>query len=191
MRTAVFSLGNVLYGDDAIGPMVVESLKRSWALPAGLVVEDLGTPGFDLARCLADFERVAIVDAVHVAAAPGTIVVLDDVQICSAPKDPRLSQHDPVLADAISLARLGGATPAEVQLIGVQPSVLELGVLGLSAPVRAAVPAAIAALVTVLGRWGFAMTCTDATPVEPWWERAPAQRRADIPSRPVSASSGK
>jgi len=174
MSIAVYSLGNVLYGDDAVGPTVVETLRLNWAWPDSLTVDDLGTPGFDLARCLANHDRVLVIDAVHVGKPPGTVVSLDDAQIIASPKVERLSPHDPVLADAISLARLGGQTPRQVHFVGVQPSVLAQGVVGLSPPVRAAVPELVDAVVQVLASWGVTLEEKQRATLEPWWEKPAA-----------------
>lgn len=175
MNLAVYSLGNVLYGDDAVGPTVLETLKLNWSWPEELTVDDLGTPGFDLARCLANHDRVLVIDAVHVGKAPGTVVSLDDAQILASPKVERLSPHDPVLADAISLARLGGETPRQVHFIGVQPGNLEQGAVGLSREVRAAVPLAVLAVVQVLDSWGVTLVEKRRGTLEPWWEKAAEQ----------------
>ena len=47
-RTAVLGLGNVLMGDDALGPWVIQHLLTQWEVPPSVRVQDLGTPGLDL-----------------------------------------------------------------------------------------------------------------------------------------------
>jgi hypothetical protein len=44
-RVGVIGLGNVLMGDDAFGPWVVQTLLAEHDFPEGIAVEDLGTPG--------------------------------------------------------------------------------------------------------------------------------------------------
>ena len=43
-RVGVVGLGNVLMGDDAFGPYVIEVLEAGYALPPNVSAQDLGTP---------------------------------------------------------------------------------------------------------------------------------------------------
>lgn len=42
-RALVLGVGNVLFGDDGFGPVVVESLLRDYAIPDDIYVMDVGT----------------------------------------------------------------------------------------------------------------------------------------------------
>ena len=44
-KIAVIGIGNVLAGDDAVGPHVVRVLEAHYELPDGVQVIDAGTPG--------------------------------------------------------------------------------------------------------------------------------------------------
>ena len=44
MKTAVYGIGNILMGDDGIGPAVVHYLASNHLLSDGITLEDLGTP---------------------------------------------------------------------------------------------------------------------------------------------------
>ena len=44
----VLGLGNVLMGDDALGPWVVHHLVSTYDFPPEVAVVDVGTPGLDL-----------------------------------------------------------------------------------------------------------------------------------------------
>ena len=48
MKTAIYGIGNILMGDDGIGPAVVRYLLSSYTLPPDTTLEDLGTPSLDL-----------------------------------------------------------------------------------------------------------------------------------------------
>ena len=63
MRILVAGIGNVFMGDDAFGVEVVSRLARS-KLPAGVVVQDFGIRGMDLAYALAGNDVAVFVDAV-------------------------------------------------------------------------------------------------------------------------------
>jgi hydrogenase maturation protease len=174
MRTALFALGNVLYGDDAAGPMILHWVQAHAVLPPELCVEDLGTPGFDLARWFSEYERLLIVDAVRFKAEPGTLVKLTEGQLNQAQPAPRLSPHEPVLTDALALAHLSGLNPREVAFIGLVPHTMAMGRVRLSDEVRGGVPAAGRAVVEQLVQWGFEVPWRSEPLPPPWWE-APAE----------------
>ena len=59
MRVAIIGIGNVLTGDDAIGPHVVRVVEARYALPADVQVIDAGTPGYDLTAFLVGLDAAA------------------------------------------------------------------------------------------------------------------------------------
>ena len=169
-RTAVLGLGNVLLGDDALGPWVIRALEAWFEMPEGVQLLDLGTPGLDLTPHLAGFDRVIIVDTVRSEGAPGEIRVYDREAILRHPPQARVSPHDPGLKEALLTLELSGDSPGAVTLVGVIPHGTETGT-GLSEPVRNAVPETCRRVVEELSRWG-----VDAEPYETprtpriWWE---------------------
>ena len=66
----MIGLGNVLMGDDAFGPWVVQTLLAEHDFPEGVAVEDLGTPGLDLTPYVTDLEALVLVDTVRADAPP-------------------------------------------------------------------------------------------------------------------------
>ncbi|HNP72030.1 MAG TPA: hydrogenase maturation protease [Kouleothrix sp.] len=72
MDTLVIGCGNLLRGDDGVGPILI---RRMWeiGLPAGVRVADGGTAGMDVAFKMRGADRVIIVDAAWTGAAPGTL----------------------------------------------------------------------------------------------------------------------
>ena len=70
-RIAVIGIGNVLTGDDAVGPHVVRVFEARYAVPADVQVMDAGTPGYDLTAFIAGLEALVLVDSVKAKAAPG------------------------------------------------------------------------------------------------------------------------
>jgi hydrogenase maturation protease len=168
----VLGLGNVLMGDDAFGPWVIEQLLADWDFPEGVTVTDVGTPGLDLTPYLADADTILIVDTVKAEAPAGTIKVYSREQLLACPPRPRLSPHDPGLTEALFTLELAGAAPSELTLVGVVPEQVAQGVR-LSPAVRAAVDAAAAEVIRRLVQMGLpprprALATTPA----PWWERA-------------------
>jgi hydrogenase maturation protease len=145
MRVAVYGIGNMLLGDDGVGPAVARYLENNFSFPAGVVVEDLGTPSLDLPGYLADFDSVIFIDAVAADAAPGTIRTYSRDEITAVAPGIHLSQHEPSINDALIVLDFAGNAPRDVVLIGVVPQTLDGGV-SLS-PVVANVVAAVAEIV--------------------------------------------
>jgi hydrogenase maturation protease len=173
-KVRVLGLGNVLMGDDAVGPWVIEELLANWEFPENVEVVDVGTPGLDLVPYVGGTDTILIVDTVKSDGPPGRIRVYEREQLLARPAEPRLSPHDPGLKEVLFALTLAGFAPKDVVLVGVVPGAVEMGV-GLSPAVQEAVPRAAAALVERLTSLGFApRRRADATPPSPWWEKSVA-----------------
>ena len=138
MKTAIYGIGNILMGDDGVGPAVVRHLSSNYSLGADVVLEDLGTPSLDLPSYLIGYDRVIFIDAVAADAPPGTIRVYTRDEITAVPTGIRVSPHEPTINDALIVLDFAGTAPREVVLVGVVPETLEGGMV-LSAAVAAAV----------------------------------------------------
>jgi hydrogenase maturation protease len=174
-RVGVIGLGNVLMGDDAFGPWVVQTLLASHAFPEDVRVLDLGTPGLDLLPYVTDVEALVLVDTVRADAPPGSIRLYRGEEILRHAPPPRLSPHDPGVKEALLTADFEGRGPREVLLVGVVPSDTSMGVR-LSPALREAVPLAVAAVLAELDRLGGGAVARDL-PGHPdiWWEAEPAR----------------
>ena len=137
MKTAIYGIGNILLGDDGVGPAVVRHLA-SLPLPPDVTLEDLGTPSLDLPAYLAGYDRVIFIDAVALDAPPGTVRVFTRDEITSVPTGIRVSPHEPTINDALIVLDFAGTAPREVVLVGVVPETLEGG-MALSPRVAGAV----------------------------------------------------
>ena len=173
-RVGVIGLGNVLMGDDAFGPWVVETLLAEYEFPGEVEVQDLGTPGLDLTPYLTDIEALILVDTVRSDAAPGTLRLYRRDDILKHPPQPRLSPHDPAVKEALLTAEFEGRGPREVLLVGAVPEQTTMGV-HLGATLRDAVPRAVALVLRELERLGHP-AARRVAPRAPdvWWEAEPA-----------------
>jgi hydrogenase maturation protease len=147
----VAGIGNLFLGDDGFGPAVVSHLAADPAgLPEGVRLVDYGIRGMHLAYdLLAGYEALVLVDAVPGPGPPGELTVLE-----IGPEDLGQGEFDahgmaPV-AMLASLPSLGGELPL-TYLVGCRPAELGEGI-GLSEPVRDAVPAAAEAVRSVVER---------------------------------------
>jgi hydrogenase maturation protease len=172
-RIAVIGIGNVLTGDDAVGPHVVKVLEAEWSLPADVTVMDAGTPGYDLTSFIADADAVVLVDSVRAKGAPGEVRVYDKAALLSKAPVRATSPHEPGVREALLNADFIGVCPEVVRLVGVIPESTATGI-GLSGAVRAAMPAAVEKVVEELRALGVPATRRDP-PGKPdlWWEKAP------------------
>lgn len=148
MTILVAGIGNIFLGDDAFGCEVLKHLvQREW--PENVRVVDFGIRGFDLAYTLLQgFDLTILVDATPRGDAPGTIYTIE----------PELGELDTLDTGAVvvethgmnplkvlSLVKAMGGQLNHVMLVGCEPETLgpEEGLMGLSEPVAAAVPAAV------------------------------------------------
>lgn len=150
---AVFGLGNVLLGDDAVGPFVIELLRATYEVPDNVTLVDLGTPGLGLPAYLSESDAVILIDAVSASGAPGELRLYRRDDLDRVPLQPRVSPHDPAVQEALWLTDLAGSSPRDLLLVGVIPERSMLGA-GLSERVRRACAAAVAAVVAELARLG-------------------------------------
>jgi hydrogenase maturation protease len=142
----ILGLGNVLLGDDAVGPLVLARLESEYRFGAGVRLVDGGTLGLALLDELAQARHAILVDAVATEAPPGTLVRLDGEAVRDAVRE-RLSVHQVGVADLLDAARLIGRYPHSVVLLGLVP-----GSIGLHLGRTAAVEAALGGLVRAVAR---------------------------------------
>jgi hydrogenase maturation protease len=137
--TLIAGIGNILLGDDGLGPAVVRYLQQHCELPPGVEAVDLGTPGLDLALYLSRCDKVILVDAVDAPGMPGELRMYRGAELFLHPAAPRMSPHDPGLQETLLYLQLAGSGPQEVVLIGAIAEVTDPGI-GLSEALRRAVP---------------------------------------------------
>ncbi|MFO7588375.1 MAG: hydrogenase maturation protease [Gemmatimonadota bacterium] len=167
----VFGLGNILMRDDALGSFAIRTLEAQWEFPPEVEVLDAGTPGLELSTILEDCGAIVVVDTVRAEGAPGELRTYRRDELLKHPPAQRITPHDPGLKETLLTLELQGESPPDVLVVGVIPGRVDYGV-GLSDPVREAVPKAIDAILEEVRRLGFTPVRRDP-PAEPdiWWER--------------------
>jgi hydrogenase maturation protease len=157
-RTAIFGIGNILLGDDGVGPAVARYIDTHFTLDDNVIVEDLGTPSLSLPGYMTGYDLVVFVDAVASDQPPGTVLHFTRDEIKAVEPGIRISPHEPSINDALILLDFAGTGPRDVVLIGIVPETLDSG-LTLSARVAAAVPRAAEAVMGVVSQM---MPCAHA-----------------------------
>ncbi len=172
-RAFIGGIGNVLLGDDGVGPYVVRMLESRYSFAENTEIEDLGTPALDLTHRIVGLDTLILVDCVAADDAPGTIRLYYKEDIGAQTPAQRLDPHSPALSECLLGAEMLGASPANVLLVGVVGASFETG-CRLSPPVQDAVENAIAAVLDELDKRGFAFKQNE-TPDSPgiWWSETP------------------
>ena len=142
--TLILGCGNVLFGDDGFGSAAVEYLVEHREVPGNVCVVDVGTGVRKLlfTLCLSPVRpsRVLVLDALDLGAAPGELFVVDPADIPAVKLDD-FSVHQ--LPTSNLLRELQESCGVQVRVLACQTGPLPEEVApGLSAPVRAALPAA-------------------------------------------------
>lgn len=153
-RTLVAGIGNVFLGDDGFG---VEVARRLAERPRrdGIDIADFGIRGFDLALALTGYERAILLDAAARGGAPGTLYVIEPDLAAIGVTGPRtVEAHGVVPERALGMAAALGGRLRFVRIVACEPAALPQGddvIVALSAPVAAAVDAAVALVEELLG----------------------------------------
>jgi hydrogenase maturation protease len=166
----VIGLGNVLMGDDAFGPYVIQVLEAEYEFPERVVLMDLGTPSLDLATYIEDLEVLIILDSVGAEGSPGSVRTYRREELLSRPLEPRTNAHEPGLKEALLVSEFRGRGPREALFVGVVPEQTSTSV-GLSEAVSAAIPRAVEEVLRELRRQGAAgRRRRKPQPPQVWWE---------------------
>jgi len=147
-RILVAGVGNVFLGDDAFGVEVARLLAER-PQPPGVQIRDYGIRGVHLVYELLDgYDLFVLVDAAPRGEAPGTVSVLE-VDLPGPQAQPVIDAHS-LTPDAIFglLSSLGGR-PGRSLVVACEPAEVDAG-MGLSDPVREALPHAVRAVEEIL-----------------------------------------
>jgi len=170
-RVLVIGQGNVLLGDEALGPEVVRLLESRYELPPGVEVLEIGTQGLDLVPFLHDAEAVISVNSLHGVGAPGEVRVLDRAAILAADAEYRMSPHAFGLKGHLLTLEFSGAGPRQAWVVGAIPLDVELR-SGLSRTMKMAVAPVLAEVLNLLALLGAAPTPRETPlPLDLWWDK--------------------
>ncbi len=144
----VMAVGNMLREDDGFGLAVLEELERQ-PLPDHVELFDAGTSAVDLMEIFDRRELLVVLDAVRGGQKPGTLYRFSPEEVENGAL-PMNSLHQVGLLETLRLGELVDCRPRQTVIIGCQPEKTGLAI-GLSDPVRAAVPKAARLVLEELG----------------------------------------
>ena len=150
MKRAVVCLGNELVGDDGVGIRIGRVLQR---LPLPSTIDVLIRPnlGLELIELLDEYEEIVIVDAMTSGRTPGTcdaLAVAETSKMASCPS----CSHSLGIPEILQLVAQMYPDRAQraVRIVGVEAASIDRFEVGLSEPVQAALPDAVAKVLEML-----------------------------------------
>jgi hydrogenase maturation protease len=148
----LLGLGNVLLGDEGLGIRAWERLQEQYHLPEEVNCVDGGVLGLELLAYVDGVTHLLAIDAVQTGQPPGTLVRLEGEEI---PKTLalKLSMHQVSFQEVLAMSYLQGTTPPRLVIWGMEPAVLETGVI-LSDVVEAQLDHLVQEVVGELRQWG-------------------------------------
>lgn len=172
-KAVIIGCGNLLRGDDAVGPTLIRHLWSSATLPDDVVLVDGGTAGLDVAFKMQSARRVVLVDAATTGAAAGTIYEVPGSELEQLPPPQGLHAHQVRWDHALALGRwmLGDAYPPDVTVYLIEVADCTPGA-ELSPAVRASMHAVAERIRATLGGGrGPTVESGEASRLEPAGER--------------------
>lgn len=163
-ETLIIGCGNLLRGDDAVGPVLVRHLWER-GLPPGVRCADGGTGGMDVAFQMRGVPHVILIDACTSGSEPGATFQLQGSDVEQLPPLAGVNLHAFRWDHALAFARwvLKDAYPARIDVYLIEAQSLALGA-PLSPPVEAAMRRLADRLLAALHRQPHAHS--EATPPE-------------------------
>lgn len=133
----VIGLGNILRGDDGIGPVIIHKLEESsQSLPIRLY--DAGSDAFTILDQLLGSEPVLIIDCARMGKEPGTVQKISAKDSELLPANLGMSLHGYSLSEVWQIARSMGVEN-DLAVIGVEPDSVHFN-SGLSEVVKKSIP---------------------------------------------------
>ncbi len=152
-RVLIGGIGNVLLGDDGIGPYIARVLDAAYEFEEGVEVADLGTPALDLIDEISGRDAVILVDSVDSGATPGTVLLYRREDVVKHAPGVRMDPHSPALVETLLSAEMFADAPKDFLLVGVTFDSCEAE-CGLSAAVQWSVKQVIGEVLGELDRLG-------------------------------------
>ena len=119
-NTIILGIGNILKGDDAIGPMICEKLKAE-KISAEIIDAATVPENYIQTIIKKSPQNLLIIDAIDFSAEPGTIKLFETKQLNSLV----ISTH--TLSPKIFIDMIRESIDLNVYILGVQPSQTKLG----------------------------------------------------------------
>jgi len=152
-RILIMGAGNIIMGDEGIGPVALRYLYEHYDFPDNVALLDVATTGLGMLPNIEDSDHLIILDAADDSGhPPGTVIFYTPEDLAN--QQVMHSAHDQRLTDVLFAAQMTGIEFKSVMVVGVQVESLEQFVLELSKPAAAAIPITCAAALHLLSELG-------------------------------------
>lgn len=150
-RSIVLGVGNVLNRDEGLGVHALRMLEERIGDSGPAELIDGGVLGLNLLPMVEACERLLVLDAIDRNEEPGTLIELDreEIPLFAGVK---MSQHQITLQEVLGLASMRGKLPPTLQLVGLQPDDLSIGV-EMGEAIESALPIVVARAQEILDGW--------------------------------------
>ena len=152
----VLGIGNILMQDEGFGVEIIETLGKNYRFSDSVQILDGGTLGMELMRFISGTTKLIVIDAIAGDGPPGTFYRFSGEEI-SRYFQGKVSLHELGIKDVLAALEILNRPVAEVMIIGVQPTVVALG-LGLTPAVAAQKEQTITAVLQQLQSWQVEIT---------------------------------
>ncbi len=138
----VLGVGNILLGDDGVGPALAQEVGHLYKNVQAVECVDGGTQGMALLDYLRGREALVILDAFASERGAGTVSLLEGNEVMNARGPRSTTAHEGNAGELLAAAALVNTLPGRLFLVGIEPESV-CTKLGLSEPVRKALPPAL------------------------------------------------
>jgi hydrogenase maturation protease len=174
-RVLIAGIGNILLGDDCVGPYVLRLLEVSYSFDEGVVLEDLGTPALDFIDHIAGLDALIVIDSVDNGKPAGTITLYRNDDLKRNAPAVRMDTHSPAITESLLAAEVFfGVSPREILLVGVSAASYDAGCI-LTDAVKDAVPLARQAVLAELDRLDVSYRSKTQADNAIWWSETQPQ----------------
>jgi hydrogenase maturation protease len=151
LKTLIVGLGNPILGDDGVGWVVAEEVRKHLPPDLPVDVDCLSLGGISLMERLIGYQRAILIDAFISEQEEGSIIVSKLGVLPNYSAFHLTSAHDMSLQNAMEMGRqLGADLPEDIIVVGVSASHVYDFSEELSPPVKNAVPEMVEIVVGLL-----------------------------------------
>jgi hydrogenase maturation protease len=136
----VIGIGNIIRGDDGIGPSVIQELEQSFPTKLCTLV-DAGVDAFTVLEHLMQSDPILMIDCVKMGKNPGEIRIFKLDQVNISKFDSVISLHGYRFTEIFKIAQALGSIP-KCTLIGIEPKTIEFN-KNISKEVEQSIPSII------------------------------------------------
>ncbi len=141
----IIAVGNALYGDDGVGSEILRLLRGMSEFNSCKLI-DGAIDAFGLIDQFSNADHIIIIDAAKMGEIPGTVKTFDVNDASLLIQMDHLSIHGISLAEAFEIARVIGAMPKHITIVGIEPESFAISE-GLSKTVTKSIPQAVSRLI--------------------------------------------